>query len=615
MNQKEIVALAILKTNYDEGKDYIDSFVPMIGDCIRELNKTAVTISEIQSKVDETFKLYIPQGAIKTILNRLKKKGYITRKESSQYMIDLKKVRINFNIYSKRENNEREFNNLLQNLKGFSDKHEIFKKQNFSKEELKNTLLGYFNYQHYGNIDNNLPSMVIGQFITHITSSEPEIFKYFEKIYLGHAIANALYYYQDTNKINEKLSRLTIYLDTPILLRALGYSSEQNCTPILELIKILRKNNIRLRYFTHTLYEAQDLITAASHVKLENKIVSERADIIKWLVENESSSDIFIKNEELENDLKKNGIIKKNTPTSDSNFLSEIDITKDLKETFPYMTDIAISKDIDSITSIYNLRNAQECDNLPDCSYIFLISNSKLFSIFKKLSRKTPLCILVSDLASFLWFSGYSSKTSTLSKEIIYADAYTLMQPSEKKKKKYKSALEKIQNKNFPEGTIEHFMTNKDLFNELYEETGGSIERFPKDIDQKIQDHFSQNTKKITEQLNNKIKLKDKKIGIHIKKEVDKLKKKNILRYHLIFWGTSFVLILLIAIIGWKFGITINQIKEFFIWFQILTGVGVLAVFYVFYFINQWIKNKLIKTKWIKNKLERAEKDLEKSLQ
>jgi hypothetical protein len=76
-----IASLAILKVNADQGADYIDSFVPFVAVCLSKSPADVVSLTDLQRMLRTEFGLEIPQGALRTILDRATRKGYATRHE------------------------------------------------------------------------------------------------------------------------------------------------------------------------------------------------------------------------------------------------------------------------------------------------------------------------------------------------------------------------------------------------------------------------------------------------------------------------------------------------------------------------------------------------------
>lgn len=81
---KRIIAeLAILTGNLAEGRDYIDLFVPLVSECILSVKPTVVSVTDLQSQMRVTYGMQIPQNALKLVLNRAAKRGYVRRQEGT----------------------------------------------------------------------------------------------------------------------------------------------------------------------------------------------------------------------------------------------------------------------------------------------------------------------------------------------------------------------------------------------------------------------------------------------------------------------------------------------------------------------------------------------------
>src|SRR5215210_7998478 len=80
-----ISSLALLKISYDRHrKDYFDNFVPMVAECLRRSPEEVVSLPNLKRDLRERFGLSLPQNAIRTVLKRACKRGYV-RVESEAY--------------------------------------------------------------------------------------------------------------------------------------------------------------------------------------------------------------------------------------------------------------------------------------------------------------------------------------------------------------------------------------------------------------------------------------------------------------------------------------------------------------------------------------------------
>ena len=77
--EKIIYTYALVKSLYDKGEDYIDSFWPFT---IKAFSSEDITLElkAIQNKLDENDGLKIPLHPLKTILSRAKKREYLDHK-------------------------------------------------------------------------------------------------------------------------------------------------------------------------------------------------------------------------------------------------------------------------------------------------------------------------------------------------------------------------------------------------------------------------------------------------------------------------------------------------------------------------------------------------------
>ena len=79
MTNSAIVSYAILKTNWEqpERRDYLDNFILIAAEAIRQLSDNVISLAELQNQIRLSFSLDIPQNTLKSILNRAKKQGYV----------------------------------------------------------------------------------------------------------------------------------------------------------------------------------------------------------------------------------------------------------------------------------------------------------------------------------------------------------------------------------------------------------------------------------------------------------------------------------------------------------------------------------------------------------
>ena len=80
MTASVIASYAILKVNWEqpERKDYLDNFMLIVAEAIRQLQNDIITLSDVQKQIRTSFGFEIPQNTISSLLNRVKRHGYIS---------------------------------------------------------------------------------------------------------------------------------------------------------------------------------------------------------------------------------------------------------------------------------------------------------------------------------------------------------------------------------------------------------------------------------------------------------------------------------------------------------------------------------------------------------
>lgn len=79
-----LVALALLKANWNQQRSYLDNFVPFVAECLRGLHGR-VQVDDIQRALVEVFRMELPLGALTTIMRRLVRKGWVDLVETGVY--------------------------------------------------------------------------------------------------------------------------------------------------------------------------------------------------------------------------------------------------------------------------------------------------------------------------------------------------------------------------------------------------------------------------------------------------------------------------------------------------------------------------------------------------
>src|SRR5689334_11324857 len=73
----QLASLALLRLGRESGRDALESFLPFIIEAIRTDSEQVVALPDLQQQVRNRFGLEVPQTALKSLLKRVAKAGYI----------------------------------------------------------------------------------------------------------------------------------------------------------------------------------------------------------------------------------------------------------------------------------------------------------------------------------------------------------------------------------------------------------------------------------------------------------------------------------------------------------------------------------------------------------
>jgi hypothetical protein len=323
---KTLFGLALLSYNWDNHKkDIIDSYIPLVCNCIisKIYNKTTREI--VQMDLIEAYGINIPLGAIESILKRMSK-DELLRKTSGEYLVNYDKVCSTVKN-SQKDELDIAFKNLVIDLNVYSKT--IFTIE-LSNEEIEFGLINFFKENDLDllfaspNNESVLPKVkeskkakyIIAKFITDLQSKDPSKFAMVLKLAKGYAIAS-LITYDDIQHYSGKLSDVEIYLDAPIIFNLLGLNGDSNLKLGKELINTLKVNGAKLKLFEINYGEVIKTIQdAINRLTFHNYDITKSSRILRTSIrENISAQQLQIKLNQFDSMLESFSIVKVASPT------------------------------------------------------------------------------------------------------------------------------------------------------------------------------------------------------------------------------------------------------------------------------------------------------------
>jgi len=442
MSQSSLVSLAILKVNLDRGNlKYLDYLRPFALEVLRASDTSDVTDRQVEENLRDTFGLLIPSRVVLLALKRLARSG-ILKRSHGRYKIVGPLPDTGFTASKARA--ERHIDSVIRELIQFSERTIA----PFSdRDAALDALLAFLNefsidclrVYLQGTVlppvqteDKSL--VIVSRFVRELAESNPERFDSFMVVVQGHMLANALLC-PDLARLPKTFGRLVVFLDTPIVIRALGLEGEARQMSVNETLQLLRKLGAATAVFSHTRDEIEGVIRgAADHI---DRTDGRGAIVIEARREKKSKSDLILEAEKLDDSLVQQRIEVHRTPKYITEFqIDEVEFEEALNDEVRYFNPRAREFDINSVRSIYVLRKGTTPRSLEKARAVLMTSNSAFaHAAWKhgaKFTSSQSVSTVVTDfsVANIAWLKAPMGAPELPAREVL-AYCYAALQPSE----------------------------------------------------------------------------------------------------------------------------------------------------------------------------------------
>lgn len=452
VSSRVIGSLAVLKANWDVlHRDYIENFVLFVAEVLRAAPTPEVSLPEIQAAVADRFGLRMPQGALKTVLQRCAKRGLI-KQQNRIYIRNTQPLEaLHFDL--EQADALRRHSALTEKLQRFcKDRYEI----EWTPEQADAALLEYLEERSpvilAAAVDGSpIPAPVetvknaeflVNSFVHHLSTNDPEGFAYLETIVKGCMLANVLIF-PEIGKAQRLFEKVEIYFDTPFILGALGLEGQSRQDGCRELLNLLYAQSARLFVFEHTRDEVLSVLdTAARNLRSGRK--AGHFEFFEQLAGREyRPSDIELVIANLEESLRSLRItVKRRPPHTFDLGLNETELEAMIDSEIHYQNERAKQFDLDSLTAIHRLRKGNTYPDIESCVAVFVTPNTNLirgaFKFFSREYQRTnvPLAIRDDTLTTVAWLKQPLSAPD-LPKKMLVAGCYAAMNPPDRLWKAY----------------------------------------------------------------------------------------------------------------------------------------------------------------------------------
>ncbi len=464
MNNNVLVSTAMLSAFWEkERKDTFDLLSPFVEYSIAKTTNVGelLQIQDLQNYLKTEFGYEeIPINAITLILNRLSPK--ILKRENKQYRL-MESLDSKINKFEDERVRYKERAEKVASV--LTDYLNARLSAKFNREKALNALIDFFAINGMYVIsditalellkskDNELV-YCIAQFVVNEYEQDSLVFHYIVSMVKGFFVSTAISLQpQNADVTKSKFKELKCYVDTPVIISALGMTTETEAAAAKELLTMLREKGAKLYCFRHT-YREIDSILEAYKYSLKYGTLSNHT-LESWDEKEYTVSDVERQQSLLKSKIKSIGIDIVEAPDCTKNTdkypLDYIDFKSYIGEKISYAKEDALDRDIKSIVSILLMRDGCSSDCIEECRFIFVTSNiglvkrSNEYLIKSNIVRGDSVMPINTDieLSSIVWLKCYASHEDYPRNKLIEY-AFAALEPTEEILNVFRDKVDKI---------------------------------------------------------------------------------------------------------------------------------------------------------------------------
>ena len=291
---------------------------------------------------------------------------------------------------------------------------------------------------------------VAAAFVAAIAEADAESFESIANMARGSMMVSALYAptLVDTTR---GFRHTTIYLDTKIVLRGLGYEGEAARVSTDDLIQLLLRQGARVAVFDFTLREIRAVIDAVGQKAQSGSLWVARPGSVESYFYKINASNAIIEQHSVrvESKILDLGLHVDPTPSYDNHsyVIDEDEVESDLRRGNPYYRATALKHDVELIAAVVRARSGRARDSLEESRATFITMNSLVVNTARTVQKRHreswPLVMFEMDVATLTWVKEPLAAPN-LPKQQLLATSLGLTNPSNHDWSLYISEITKL---------------------------------------------------------------------------------------------------------------------------------------------------------------------------
>lgn len=450
-----LTSLAMLRVEINHGSDYLEYLTPFVQDALFQANPPQINDEDTVTLIKERFGLAIPQRTVHIILKRLAKRGVLVR-ENGVYKTASKQPT---DLTLRKSEADRHINSVINGLIKYAEKLGI---NSLSYEKAVNAICSFLSEFNVDclkaylrgtaipeiNEQNPKDIVLVSKYAFELKDNDPERFQSFIILLQGHMLANALMC-PDLKDVPNSFKGISFYLDTPLLIQVLGLDGSFRKQAIEELLNLLRELGAKTFTFSHCREELDRVMHSAINFLESPK---GRGGIVRQAkLANKDKADLILAIGNIDENLEASKIVVEPTPK----YITKYQIDEKIFEGYlgdevSYFNERAREYDINSVRSIYVLREGKNPVSLEKCAAAFVTSNSGFakaaFNYGKAHAHHSQVSSVITDfgLANIAWLKAPMGAPNIPMVELL-SFAYAAKQPTTQWLNKYLEEIEALE--------------------------------------------------------------------------------------------------------------------------------------------------------------------------
>lgn len=451
---------AVLRANFNyQAPSYVDNFSPYVLDSLCRTHPVAADEATVAEAVRRNFGFTIPDRVVGTLLRRAVKRGrvlavdggYVLEGGALQTLPDISAEVAQFG-----RQQQEVVAKFLDFVSGYAPEHlhliEADPEGHLTHfvEKHAAPLLSHALRGKRRSLDTDDvtgPDFLVNAFISHLGEKDSIAFGYIVDLVKGAILAAVVEL--GTGQLKRRLNDLNFVLDTPILLKALGFQGAAQQRAVIQTIQLANEHSAQVVCFPHTIKEVDGVLDSVVPVLRSRGARSGalREVDAHFLDKGSTAADIEIERGNLRTSIQRLGI--REVPTPDTHYqygLDEAVLDDLLEKVVHYRSPTTRRYDVDTLSAVHRLRKGSSPAEFERCGWVVVTDNDKVVRAARKVDERHewPLAMLDADMAALLWVRS-PAVSDDLPRNQLLATVYSGMQPGGHLWAKYLDEIERLQ--------------------------------------------------------------------------------------------------------------------------------------------------------------------------